>query len=109
MKVDINDIFDSYDLFGREYKITENIHAKYPEISENELQNIMDQLKEIYDFCTGYGQVIADKYKMPFLPKTDEAVLDINEYLGICKEKYPEINDDKILGIFSTVCWLSNR
>lgn len=109
MKIDMNDIFDSYDLFGRRNEIVKNIYTKYPQISDDEVKHIMNYLGELYDFCTGYGQFIADKYKVPGLPKTDNALIDINLYLKICKEKYPEIHDDKILGIFSTVCWLSNR
>ncbi|HHX56938.1 MAG TPA: hypothetical protein GX710_02855 [Clostridiales bacterium] len=111
MKQNINEIFDSYDLFsynGRK-KTRERICVSNSNISESEIESTLKYLDDFYRYCIEYGQIIADKYKTPFLPKSDEAKAEINKYLDLCKEKYPEIDDDKIIDIFSTVCWLSNR
>ncbi len=107
----MNGIFDPYDLFSGtgKKKISNNIHILYPEITEMETEKIMNYLDGFWNYCVGYGQMIANKYKYPSIPHSKEAEEDENRYLEVCKKKYPDMTDDKIVGIFRTVCWLSNR
>ncbi len=107
----INELFDAYDLFswtGWE-KIRKNIETKCPGISEEETEKVEDYLRDFYEYCVIYGDKLAKKYGTTFVPHSDEAEKETEEYVGCCKEKYPEIDDTKIRGLFNTVCWLSNR
>lgn len=108
----INELFDSYDLFfgkgGRE-NLLGSITKKFPDLSEKEIKEIEDYLNSFYEYCGKYADLLAEKYKMPFLPKGEEAQKEISEYVSECQKQYPEIDTKHIVDIFSTVCWLSNR
>lgn len=107
----INDLFDSYDLFSVEgqNEIRDSVKARFPDISENELKELDDYLKGFYEYCIKFADLLADKYKMPFLPESDEALKDIADHIAECKKKYPEIDKTHFREFFSTVCWLANR
>ena len=107
----INDLFDSYDLFsgtGKE-KIRSSIIKKFPNISKKEIKEVEDYLSLFYEYCLKYADLLADKYKTPFLPNEEEAQKEILEYVSECQKQYPEIDMKHIVGIFSTACWLTNR
>lgn len=106
----INDWFDSYDLFsstGKE-KIRNSIKIRFPNISNKEIKEVEDYLDSLYVYCLKYADILADKYKTPFLPK-EETQKEISEYVSECQKQYPEIDAEQIVGIFSTACWLTNR
>ena len=107
----INELFDSYDLFAGKYreKIRISILEKFPDISEKEIKEAEDYLGLLFEYCVKYADLLADKYKTPFLPEGEEAQKEISEYLSECQKQYPEIDTEHILGIFGTVCWLANR
>lgn len=107
----INDLFDSYDLFsetGRK-KIYSSVKRKFPNMSEEEIKETKDYLCGFYEYCLNFADIIADKYKTPFLPKGEEAQKEITEYVIECQKQYPEIDEKHIIDIFSTACWLTNR
>ena len=102
----INDLFDSHDLFsgtGKE-KIRSSIIKKFPNISMKEIKEVEDYLSLFYVHCLEYADLLADKYKTPFLPKGEEAQKEIFEYVSECQKQYPEIDMKHIVGIFSTAC-----
>lgn len=107
----INDLFDSYDLFSSTGKkrIRSSIITRFPDISDKEIKEAEDYLYSFYEYCLKYADMIADKYKTPFLPKGENAQKEISEYVGECRKQYPEIDAEKIEGFFSTACWLANR
>lgn len=107
----INDLFDSYDLFSGTgiKKIYSSIKKNLPDLSEEEIKEITDYLDGFYKYCLNFADMIADKYKTPFLPKVEEAQIEIAEYTCECQKKYPEIDDKHIIDIFSVACWLTNR
>ncbi len=107
----INELFDSYDFFAGKYKekIRSSITKKFPDLSEKEIKEVEDYLDSFYEYCVKYADLLAEKYKMPFLPKGEEAQKEISEYVSECQKQYPEIDTKHIVDIFSTVCWLSNR
>lgn len=107
----INELFDSYDLFsgsGSEEAL-ETIREEFPDITEEELKEFGEYLDGFYDYCLEYGDILAEKYKLPFLPTSGEAKKEIAEYVAVCREKYPEIDEKHIIELFSTDCWLTNR
>lgn len=107
----INECFDSYDFFGSngKEKIHNSIKTKYPDISSEEIKEIEEYLDLFYICCVEYADILAEKYKTPFLPKGEEAQKEISKYVYECQKKYPIIDEKHITGIFSTVCWLANR
>ena len=107
----INELFDSYDLFsgkGKE-KIRSSITKKFPDLSEREIKEVEKYLGLLFEYCVKYADLLAEKYKTPFLPKGEEAQKEILEYVSECQKQYPEIDTNHIVNIFSTVCWLANR
>ena len=106
----INDLFDPYDLFGgKGKKIRSSIITRFPDISDKEIKEAEEYLHSFYEYCVRYADIIADKYKTPFLPKGEDAQKEISEYVSECRKQYPEIEAEKIEGVFSIVCWLANR
>ena len=107
----INDLFDSYDLFSYRGRTTirDTVKTNFPDISDIKLEEVENYLRSFYEYCLKYADIIADKYKTPFLPKEADAQKEISEYVSECQKQYPEINSEKIKGVFSTVCWLANR
>lgn len=107
----INDLFDPYDLFSDTGKkrIHSSIKTRFPDISNEEIIEIDDYLHSFYMYCLKYADMLADKYKTPFLPKEEQAQKEISEYVSECRRQYPEISEEQIIGIFSTACWLANR
>lgn len=107
----INELFSSYDLFSYSGTIRnrEKMKTKMPDITEVEMTELEAYLKSFYKDCIVYGNRLADKYKVPFLPNSDEAKSEIDEYVKLCQLKYPQIDEKHIQEVFSTVCWLANR
>lgn len=107
----INDLFDSYDLFSGTgvKKIYGTVKNRYPNMSEEEIKEILDYLEGFYEHCLKYAYDIAGKAKTPFLPKGEEAQKEIAEYVSECQKQYPEVDEEHIISIFSTACWLTNR
>ncbi|MDE5557421.1 MAG: hypothetical protein K2J32_06975 [Ruminococcus sp.] len=107
----INDLFNSYDLFSGTgiKKIHDSIKKSFPDLSEEEIKEIMDYLDGFYKYCMSFANMIANKYKTPFLPKGEEAQMEIAQYMCECQNKYPAIDDKHIIDVFSVVCWLTNR
>lgn len=107
----INELFDSYDLFSGTgwQQIRNHVISEYPDASDTDIQEIEDYLNRFDQFCNPYANKIASKYGQPFLPESDTAKAEIEEYVKICREEFPEINADKIVSFFQTYCWLSNR
>jgi len=107
----INDLFDSYDLFSSTGKkrIRSSIITRFPDISDKEIKEAEEYLHFFYECCLKYADIVAAKYKTPFLPKGEDAQKEISEYESECRKQYPEIDAEKIKGVFSTVCWLANR
>ena len=83
--------------------------TRFPDISDKEIKEAEDYLHSFYEYSVKYANIIADKYKTPFLPKGEDAQKEISEYVSECRKQYPEIDAEKIESIFSTVCWLANR
>ena len=110
-KEHINEWLDAYDLFSRTGKknIRNEIKSRFPNISDEEFEEYKDYLEKFYEYCLNYADILADKYKTPFLPKDEEAMIEVDKYVAECQKKYPEINREIIVGVFSTACWLSNR
>ena len=107
----INELFDSYDLFsgtGKE-KIRGSITKKFSDLSEREIEEAEDYLGLFFEYCVKYADLLAEKYKTPFLPKGEEAQKEILKYVCECQKQYPEIDTNHIVNIFSAVCWLANR
>ncbi|MDE5947139.1 MAG: hypothetical protein K2G63_07540 [Oscillospiraceae bacterium] len=107
----INDLFRPYDLFSNTglERNRDKMKTVIPDITESEIVELENYLKEFYEYCSEYGNKLSVKYKLPFLPHSDEAEKDIKEYISLCQEKYPEIDSEHIQELFSTICWLSNR
>lgn len=107
----VNDLFDSYDLFSKtgRKKIYNSVKRNFPNISEEEIKETNDYLCGFYEYCLNFADIIADKYKTPFLPKGEEAQKEITEYVIECQKQYSEIDEKHIIDIFSTACWLTNR
>lgn len=107
----INELFDTYDLFAGKYKekIRSSVTKKFPDLSEKEIKELEDYLGLLFEYCVKYADLLAEKYKTPFLPKGEEAQKEILEYVSECQKQYPEIDTKHIVDIFSTVCWLTNR
>lgn len=107
----INDLFDSYDLFSpeRTESVIRRIGEAVPGLTESETAEIKDYLRGFFCFCGTYGDKLAEKYKTPYLPQGKETDAETVEYVRICREKYPEIDEQHILSLFSVVCWLCNR
>ena len=106
----INELFDSNDLFGNaEKNIYILLKNKFPDISEEDIAEFRSYLHGFYEYCVKYGDILADKYKTPFLPKDDEVEKEIAEYVSECQKQYPDIDSKHIISIFGTVCWLANR
>ena len=107
----INEMFDSYDLFsntGRRGNV-ERMKSVIPDISESEIKELETYLQEFYTYSVEYGSKLARKYRLPFLPSSDEAKNDIKEYVSLCQNKYPQIDEKHIVELFGIVCWLTNR
>ena len=107
----MNDLFDPYDLFSGTGK--KNIHSsittRFPNITNKEIKEAEEYLHSFYVYCLKYADILADKYKTPFLPKGEDVQKKISEYVSECQKQYPEIGAEKIEGIFSIACWLANR
>ena len=69
------------------------------------LENI-NELFDSYNLFAGNRKKNIDKMKQMMPDITEE---DIKEYVLLCQEKYPEIDEKHIRELFSTICWLTNR
>ena len=69
---------------------------------------VLEHINDLFDSYDLFS-IVAAKYKTPFLPKGEDAQKEISEYESECRKQYPEIDAEKIKGVFSTVCWLANR
>ena len=103
----INDLFDPYDLFsGRGKKIRRSIITRFPDISDKEIKEAEDYLHSFYEYCVKYADIIADKYKTPFLPKGEDAQKEISEYLQdrvkyvFCNQRRNYIGKHIIINIY---------
>lgn len=107
----INDLFDSYDLFSGTgmKKIYTKIKENFPDLPEEKIRKISGYLEEFYEYCLDFADIISYKYRTPFLPDSQEAQEEISGYIRECQKKYSEIDEKHITDIFSTACWLSNR
>jgi len=107
----INDLLASVSFFSGETEedIRDSAEKLFPDISENEISEIYEYLKGFYEYCLEFADILAFKYKVPFLPKSEDAKVEIAEYVRKCRVQYPEIDEKYILNIFSGDCWLSNR
>lgn len=107
----INELFDSYDLFSGTgmKKIHGKIKENFPDLPEEDIRKITDYLEDFYEYCLTFADIISYKYKTPFLPDSQEAQPEITEYVSECHKKYPKIDGQHIIDIFSTACWLANR
>ena len=107
----INELFDSYDLFAGNCKerIRSSIMNKFPDLPEKEIKAAENYLGLLFEYCVKYADLLAEKYKTPFLPEGEEAQKEISEYVSECQKQYPEIDTKHIVNIFSAVCWLTNR
>ncbi len=85
------------------------LQKKFPDLSEREIKEVEKYLGLLFEYCVKYADLLAEKYKTPFLPKGEEAQKEILEYVSECQKQYPEIDTNHIVNIFSTVCWLANR
>ena len=82
----INELFDSGDLFGKgREKILTSIIKKFPDLSKEEIKETEDYFDSLYEYCVKYADLLADKYKTPFLPKGEEAQKEISEYVMECQ------------------------
>lgn len=102
----INTLFNSYDLFS--YAGTEKNRAKarkeIPDITDEEMEELEAYLERFRSFAEKYGRMIAEKYKMPHLPYSEEAKKEVSEYVDICRKEFPDIDIMHIRELFSTVC-----
>ena len=102
----INTLFNSYDLFS--YAGTEKNRSKtrkeIPDITDEEMDELEAYLERFKEFAGKYGRLIAEKYKMPHLPYSEEAKKEVSEYVDICREEFPDIDIMHIRELFSTVC-----
>ena len=107
----INELFDSYDLFGgkAEKCIYIPLKSRFPEVSEDDISELKAYLKGFFQYCVKYADIIAEKYNTPFLLHNEEAKKEISDYVKKCQEQYPEIDEKHITDFFSIVCWLANR
>lgn len=105
----INNLFESSDLFGGDNTIRENAKKRFPDIREEELDALEEHLDGFYDYCPEFGDILAEKYKTPFLPDNESAKKETAEYVSEVRKKYPEIDEKHIIEFFSTDCWLTNR
>ena len=73
----INDLFDSYDLFSSTGKkrIRSSIITRFPDLSDKEIKEAEEYLHSFYECCLKYADIIAAKYKTPFLPKGMQILL----------------------------------
>jgi len=79
----INELFDSYDLFSETgwKEIQKSIKDTFCNISKEEISEIKEYLNEFYEYCLKYADILARKYKTPFLPKSEPAQKEISEYV----------------------------
>lgn len=107
----INELFESGDLFGGDSSDTvrENAKEMFPDISGEELDALEEYLDGFYDCCLEFGDILAEKYKVPFLPNSEKAKKETAEYVSEVQKKYPEIDEKHIIEFFSVDCWLTNR
>ncbi|MCM1113397.1 MAG: hypothetical protein NC399_09105 [Muribaculum sp.] len=107
----INDLFDSGDLFSGSgmQRIRDNVKEKFPDTDEDNLKELENYLEGFYDYCMEFGSLLAGKYKTPFLPSEEAVLKEIAEYVADCQKRYPEMDENHIMEVFSTACWLSNR
>ena len=102
----INTLFNSYDLFS--YAGTEKNRSKarkeIPDITDEEMDELEAYMERFKEFAEKYGRLIAEKYKMPHLPYSEEAKKEVSEYVDICREEFPDIDIMHIRELFSTVC-----
>ena len=85
------------------------INPSKQKAGDKEIKEAEEYLHSFYECCLKYADIVAAKYKTPFLPKGEDAQKEISEYESECRKQYPEIDAEKIKGVFSTVCWLANR
>lgn len=106
----INDLLDSYDLLESDREeLREEVNSIIPDILDEEFNALAEYLDEFYEYCLKFGDILAEKYKLPFIPKSEEAKKETADYVSKVQKKYPEINEEHIVTVFSTDCWLTNR
>ena len=107
----LNQINELLDLSHKNFfeDIQEIIRKQYKHISDEDVEEVTKYVEGFVECCTGYGDILANEFKAPYLPKGDKYEREIREYIEKCKDKYPGIEERYIEGIFSTVCWLANR
>lgn len=91
------------------HDIEEVIRGQFNDLSDEEIGELKQYIEEFVKCCTDYGDILANKFKVPFLLRDDKSKQEIEKYIAECRKKYPGIEERHITGIFSTVCWLTNR
>lgn len=105
----INELVDVYTEFKSSDKRREKFKQIIPDITESEIKELWYYLEDFDEYCVAFGDKLAEKYRTPFVPDNNEAKNDVQKYVSLCQEKYPEIDERHILGIFNKVCWLANQ
>ncbi len=104
----INELLDSSQLnFFQD--IPDIVRERFSDINGEDIEEFRNYVKEFVECCIEYGDILANQFKVPFLPRDDRSKREIGKYIVECQKKYPEIEEKHIRGIFSTVCWLANR
>ncbi len=89
--------------------IEDVVRKQISDINDEDIEEIRQYIKEFVEYCIKYGDILADEYKVPFLPEGDKYKREVEKYIVECQKKYPEIERRHIICIFSAVCWLANR
>lgn len=111
-KDNIYEIYDSYKHTGyRKSPETpfEKLHGDFPLISEDDLNLLIQYLKEADDYCENVCCEFAMIYDTLGIPKTAEAETDKNRVVKICMTRYPWMKEERITNMLSGICWLCNR
>lgn len=85
------------------------IKSAYPEISEEDLELLLEYLDTAESYCEDVCDPFSEKYGVPFVPRSEEAQQDVSRIVKLCQKKYTWLQEEQIRQILETTCWLSNR
>ena len=100
----INELLDSSQLnFFQD--IPDIVRERFSDINGEDIEEFRNYVKEFVECCIEYGDILANQFKVPFLPRDDRSK---REYCRMPKE-VSRNRGKTYKRNFSTVCWLANR
>ncbi len=109
----IPDLFNSFNHTGHSRNgetPLEKLQNDFPNISENDLLDLIAYFKQVKDYCDLVCSAYAQKYPYPVCSKkTNEEQEDVGQVVRACRQRYPWLEQEYIEAYLISVVYMCIR